>query len=245
MMDENLLQGQTILVVDDEADLRDIVASELEFMGAQVVQAENVAAAKEVLGARKIDLIVSDIRMPGGTGVDLLDHVKARDSQYPPVMLITGFADITCEQALDKGAEALMNKPFQLDDLVSVAARYTGRFEDRFKAPTEEPRKKLSLNFEKALQDCDEVELGRGGISLCLDGKGRKFENGESLNFELTFADQVLSGTGVIRWVKHPEHSESLLCIGLEFMQLSSESLGYFTSFVRATSPVAFIPSIT
>ena len=48
-MEEEVLKGKTLLVVDDETDLRDIVASELEFMGAKVFQAENISNAQKVL----------------------------------------------------------------------------------------------------------------------------------------------------------------------------------------------------
>src|SRR5665647_59379 len=132
LMDEQSLKGKTILVVDDEVDLRDIVASEFEYMGAVVHQAENIAVAQKLLNAQNVDLVVSDIRMPGGTGIDLLAFIKNRDVFDPPIILITGFADITTEEAFNKGAEALLNKPFKLDDLIKLAVKYTSPLEERF-----------------------------------------------------------------------------------------------------------------
>ncbi len=69
-------------------------------MGANVSQAGNIMAADGILKQKQIDLIISDIRMPGGTGVDLLKTVKARNILNPPVILITGFADIAPGRSL-------------------------------------------------------------------------------------------------------------------------------------------------
>lgn len=117
------LTGKRFLVVDDEIDLREIVASELEFMGASVTQADNIFAAQKILAEQQIDLVISDIRMPGGTGVDLLKAIRSQYGSHPPVILITGFADVSAEEAFHLGAAFLMNKPFRLDDLIRKIER--------------------------------------------------------------------------------------------------------------------------
>lgn len=120
-MSDVLLQNKTLLIVDDEPDLRGILSSELEYLGAKVYQAENVTAAKLIIDQHHIDLVISDIRMPGETGIDLLNYIKSKSSDGPPVILITGFADITNQSAIEKGAAALLSKPFLLEDLFQMA----------------------------------------------------------------------------------------------------------------------------
>lgn len=245
-MDEDVLKGKTLLVVDDETDLRDIVASELEFMGATVYQAENIAVAKRHLEANQIDLIVSDIRMPGGTGIDLLDHVKSKNTQIPPVILITGFADITVEDAYNKGSEALMNKPFKLDDLIKTVARFTYTQDERFKNWDTTPTTNLELNFPGKLGDLISQNLcaiGRGGITVRLETKGRKVDLGEPINFKFVFEAFTLEGIAVCRWMKHVEHTTQGEA-GFEFLGLKEASLKFMLNYWKTHNPVPFIPTL-
>ncbi|WPU67092.1 response regulator [Peredibacter starrii] len=237
-MEEDVLKGKTLLVVDDEVDLRDIVASELEFMGAKVFQAENILSAQRVLASHKIDLIISDIRMPGGTGVDLLDVVKAKDVQVPPVILITGFADITNEDAFDKGAEALLNKPFKLDDLIKMAVRYTSPVEERFNHGTIETRKEVKpINGE--------LKIGRGGVSLKLDTHGTKYEIGEVVRFNFTYGDKSFTGEGICRWFKPTDQGAQKATMGVEFLHLTPETLDHFKDYFEDSKVVPYIPSFS
>lgn len=237
-MEEEALKGKTLLVVDDEVDLRDIVASELEFMGAKVFQAENIISAQKVLLSHHIDLIISDIRMPGGTGVDLLDVVKARNVQVPPVILITGFADITNEDAFDKGAEALLNKPFKLDDLIKMAVRYTSPIEERFNHGTIETRKEV-----KPIDG--ELKIGRGGVALKLDTHGTKYEIGETVKFNFLYQNKSFAGEGVCRWFKPTDQGAQKATMGVEFIHLTPETIGHFKHIFEDSSIVPYIPSFS
>jgi CheY-like chemotaxis protein len=236
-MDEIVLKGKTLLVVDDETDLRDIVASELEYMGAKVFQAENISNAQKILAQNHIDLIVSDIRMPGGTGIDLLDVVKAKSTDVPPVILITGFADITTEDAFNKGAEALLNKPFKLDDLIKMVVRYTSPFDDRF---NEEGSTQKVLT---AKVDTSKVQFGRGGVALEVDTTGKKFDVGELVKFNLDYQNEHFEGKAVCRWLRQLDGGSHRTIIGLEFMNLNPETLGRIQKINAGKTIVPYIPS--
>lgn len=235
-----VLKGRTILVVDDEADLREIVASELEYMGASVLQAENVASAKSVIGDHKIDLIVSDIRMPGGTGVDLLNYIKSRSINVPPIILITGFADITLEDAFNKGAEALLSKPFKLEELIETAIKLTSDIKERYVNPAPVHQKDLNFLFSEGL---NKNNIGRGGITITVDASNFKWDAGDLLKFDLKFLDVELLGTAICRWWKPVENSTKAT-LGLEFVQLSEKTFEYFQDYWKDHSIVAFIPSL-
>src|SRR5690606_8059363 len=123
-MKDDSLKEKTLLVVDDEADLREIISMELEYFGATVYQAESVSKALEVLNNHSIDLIISDIRMPGSTGVDLLKTVREQNVSLPAIILITGFADLDISEAFALGAEALVHKPFNIDELLDLVSGF-------------------------------------------------------------------------------------------------------------------------
>ena len=119
------LKGKTVLVVDDEKDLCEIIATELHDHGAETRLAHSVNGALQVLDSQTVDLVVSDIRMPGGaSGIELLTTIHSRWSELPVVM-ISGYADIPDDEILRRGAQALVSKPFDFDELVRLCVRLT------------------------------------------------------------------------------------------------------------------------
>ncbi len=196
----NTLKNKTILVVDDEPDLREIISLELEFHDVNVHQASNISEAKEILDRQAVDLIVSDIRMPGGTGIELLNFVKEKNALLPKFILITGFADIKIQDAFHQGAEDLIHKPFSLSKLIQVIQTSLG------------PRKKMNLSGEEellplrfyktlaeALSD-EDLKLGRGGVSVSVKDRPSNVVLGSEAHYELTFLDQVLRFKAELKW---------------------------------------------
>lgn len=117
--------GADILVVDDEADIRDLVSGLLEDEGHGVRTASNSDEALAAIRARKPSLAVLDIWMQGGglDGLELLDVVKEIDPDLPVVM-ISGHGNIeTAVSALKRGAYDFIEKPFKSDRLVVVVER--------------------------------------------------------------------------------------------------------------------------
>jgi two-component system, NtrC family, nitrogen regulation response regulator NtrX len=117
--------GADILVVDDEADIRELVSGLLEDEGHAVRTASNADQALAAIRARKPALMVLDIWMQGGgmDGLELLDLVKGLDPHLPVVM-ISGHGNIeTAVSALRRGAYDFIEKPFKSDRLIVVIDR--------------------------------------------------------------------------------------------------------------------------
>ncbi|MFZ3231909.1 MAG: response regulator [Pseudobdellovibrio sp.] len=118
------LKKFTILVVDDDPDLREIIFSIFEEEGFTVLLADNGKMAYEIFQANSLDLVVSDIRMPDGDGLTLLDQIRIHNSKVPIVIFVTGFTDISVENCLKRGALHVFPKPFnqkELMDSVKIA----------------------------------------------------------------------------------------------------------------------------
>ena len=114
-----------ILVVDDEADIRDLVSGILDDEGYAVRTASNSEAALAAIRARRPSLLLLDIWMQGGgmDGLELLDLVKVMDADMPVVM-ISGHGNIeTAVSAIKRGAYDFLEKPFKSDRLLLVIER--------------------------------------------------------------------------------------------------------------------------
>src|SRR5205085_7382533 len=114
-----------VLVVDDEADIRDLVAGILTDEGYAVRTAADSESALAAIRARKPSLLVLDIWMQGGgmDGLELLDLVKTLDADLPVVM-ISGHGNIeTAVSAIKRGAYDFLEKPFKSDRLLLVVDR--------------------------------------------------------------------------------------------------------------------------
>ncbi len=112
------LNGYKILIVDDEEDLREILSEEFSLQGATVFTAKNGRDAFDIAIRENPHVILSDVRMPGGDGVELLQRVRAvHDTTPPHIFLLTGFSDLKPEQAVEMGSQGLLSKPFSLKQL--------------------------------------------------------------------------------------------------------------------------------
>ena len=114
-----------VLVVDDEADIRDLVAGILSDEGYAVRTAIDSESALAAIRARKPALLVLDIWMAGGgmDGLELLDHVKSLDADLP-VIMISGHGNIeTAVSAIKRGAYEFLEKPFKSDRLLLLVER--------------------------------------------------------------------------------------------------------------------------
>ena len=107
-----------VLIVDDEPDILELMEEEFAFCGYQTKIAFCGNDAIKLLSSEKIDIIVSDYKMPNGNGMAVLSHVKAMTRKHPTFFFVSGQADVSTEDALRAGAKKFFSKPFDLDDLI-------------------------------------------------------------------------------------------------------------------------------
>lgn len=109
----------TILIVDDEADVRDVLEEYLVAHGYAAVAAESAAAAKAVAAAQAIDLALVDINMPGEDGLSLTRHLRERYASIAVVMLTSAATVVDRIVGLEIGADDYIPKPFDPRELVA------------------------------------------------------------------------------------------------------------------------------
>ena len=107
---------QKILVVDDEKSMRDLLSLMLRREGYRVIGAESAEKAGDLIEREAFDLVISDISMPGATGIDLLRRIR-ESGLDTPVILITAYGSKeTAIEALQLGAFDYFEKPFNIED---------------------------------------------------------------------------------------------------------------------------------
>ena len=118
-----MTMGPRVLIVDDERSILDTLQILLRGKGFEVAAAQSGREALERLDEFSPDVILSDIRMPGVSGLDLLAAVRERDPEVP-VILMTAQASLqSAVQAVNQGAFYYLQKPFSNDELVAICRR--------------------------------------------------------------------------------------------------------------------------
>jgi len=168
--------SHNVLVVDDEPKLCDLLASALSQNGIQVFTAGNGLHALTVLEREEIDLVISDWRMPGMDGPQLLAEIKQRFPQLP-VIVMTAYSTVkNAVQSMRNGAYDYISKPFDIDELditVQKALQFRDILRDnqRLRAELNEHQQIDNLvgespAFRRVLQAVDSVRESSATILL-------------------------------------------------------------------------------
>jgi two-component system chemotaxis response regulator CheY len=117
--------AQTILVIDDSASLRQVVAMALQGAGYEVLQAGDGVAAMALLDGRKIHMAVCDVNMPRMNGIEFVKAAKALPNYrfLPILMLTTESQESKKEEGKAAGAKAWMVKPFSPASLLNAVSK--------------------------------------------------------------------------------------------------------------------------
>ncbi|RLC09195.1 MAG: sigma-54-dependent Fis family transcriptional regulator [Deltaproteobacteria bacterium] len=109
---------ETILIVDDEKNYPLILSAVLEEEGFETLTANSGDEALAIIKSSDVDLVLTDMKMPSMDGIELLEHVKAKDQELP-VMMMTAYGTVEkAVEAMQKGAYSYILKPFDNESLI-------------------------------------------------------------------------------------------------------------------------------
>jgi two-component system chemotaxis response regulator CheY len=116
------MAGRKIMIVEDSVSMRQLVVLALEKAGYEVIEAENGRDALKKAVACPVDMVITDLNMPGMDGIELIRSIKADPSyRYKPVvMLTTESAGAKKEEGKKAGASGWIVKPFRVEQLVKL-----------------------------------------------------------------------------------------------------------------------------
>jgi len=152
-----------LLLVDDDPGLRALVRTTCEVFDFEVEEAASAGAAVERIAARKPDVLVLDVSMPGMSGLELCRALKDDPATRDiAVVLLTGSEAGTPEQAQKAGADAFLRKPFSPLELLSMVERLAGgRFGVPFRAQRRGREDEQMLLYAQDLRHLLEIERGQ------------------------------------------------------------------------------------
>ncbi len=114
---------EKILVVDDSVDMLEVIERSLKAAGYPVIPVPGVSEAVRAMDATSVDLVITDLRMPGGSGMDLLRHVR-ENLRNTEVIVVTGYASVPgAVEAMATGAHEYLGKPFTDEELLGAVRR--------------------------------------------------------------------------------------------------------------------------
>ncbi len=120
----------TVLVVDDDAGIRELLSSALEFAGHRVVLAADAAAGLRILREQSVDVVVLDVMLPDADGVDVLRLVRSQGNEIPVLFLTARDAPADRICGLVSGADDYVTKPFAIGEVIArvrAVLRRSGR----------------------------------------------------------------------------------------------------------------------
>ncbi len=141
-----------VLVVDDDDDIRDILSYGIEASGCRCLAADSAEAALEILNSDPVEVVISDVRMTGMSGLDLCREIKGRFDA--DVIIITGLVhNFAYEEIIAQGASDFIEKPIRLAEIVARLKRvlFERQIREKLKQTAEELRRNVE-RFQKAVE---------------------------------------------------------------------------------------------
>ena len=161
-----MTEKPTILVVDDEEDIRELLEVTLRSWSYKTRTANNVDDALSRLKARGIDIVITDVRMPGRSGIELLSEIQEIAPQVETIV-ITGHGDMnTAIAAMRQGASDFLTKPIHRENLKLAVEKAVQRIamvrrlaeSERHRAAEETRRRKLEQDKQQLAYEAAEIE---------------------------------------------------------------------------------------
>lgn len=240
----SVLKSKKILLVDDEKDLLDIFAEVFADEGAIVLTSCDVKEAYLKLNTNAVDLVITDIVMPGFSGIELLKTIRKTLPPRLPVLFVSGDSNFSDEMAWTAGAQLVLRKPFAVDDLLDCARRAIEGAQFSW-GSRRHPRLSIAddlfFKFDSYpdARSSQLVNIGCGGAYVKLSGRCPR--KGSIVRFSILFeAEQPtlkIEGAGIVRWT-----DEAAGGLGIEFMEFDQANIHALEELLTRYPSFAYIP---
>ena len=168
-------RSETVWIVDDDRSIRWVLEKALQQEGMTTVSFENADSVIHRLGRQQPDVIISDIRMPGSSGLDLLAQIRELHPRLP-VIIMTAHSDLDSAVAsYQGGAFEYLPKPFDVDEAVSLVKRANQHAQEQqgLEAPANQARTPEIIGEAPAMQEVFRAigRLSHSNITVLINGE--------------------------------------------------------------------------
>jgi len=230
------LNQATVLIVEDEPALREIIGAWFKRIAGKALTAAHGGEALAVIDAHPVDLVISDMRMPVIDGITLLKRIRA-SGRNMPVILISGYSDTEARIALGLGADALLPKPMDRQDLLDTVARSLSPHEEVWCTPLKEPPDTtLHQSYPDLAWALRHGEIAFGRRGFCISCSQALVDGPIGIRLEFLEDHLILEAQGFVRWSEPAEHQ-----FGIELLYVASGSRHWLGKWMNPGS-ITFIP---
>ena len=227
-----------VLIVDDEPEIRSLLKLRFDFKGYKTLEASNGREAFKILETQDVDIVLSDICMPKGDGLWLLENMN-RNGHVIPLVFVTGTVNMPLPDLHELGAQAIFFKPIDLPALEQQVGQIL--LSRRFRWRRRQLRIDDKLNVVVRLADGEKKEqlirnVGSGGVFIAWQGELPAV--GTSLALEFSVCSELgglakILAKGVVRWRCDQASTGREVGVGVALTEYSEASKKYFFEYVN------------
>ena len=212
--------GETILVVDDDPYIQEALGDRLESLGYRVTRASDGKQALELIDHQDPQMVFLDIEMPGMKGLDVLREIRAREKDFPVVMITAyGSVDLAVE-AMKEGAYDFIPKPFKANHIALVVEKALER--QRLRREKEVLSEEVDKRYRLVAGNSTKLNAAISGAKKAAASKSTILLLGESGTGKELFARAIHN------WSERKDRPFiAINCVGLSKELLESELFGY------------------
>jgi CheY-like chemotaxis protein len=227
--------SHSVLIVDDEVELREVFGLWFSTLGCQVFKAASGTEALSLVRTQPVSAIVSDIRMPNGNGIELVQALKQLRI-HAPVIFVSAFSDISEIDGYALGVERVLSKPCQRKDVLEAVQRCLLSPEQRWAQKSARPRALIEV---RSASGSPGYSFGRGGFFAPVT---LACERGSVMEFQIEKplpGIELLECQGIVRWVRRMQPPAG---IGVEISYVPLPLRKQLREALRVQDLTAFIP---
>jgi DNA-binding response OmpR family regulator len=234
----------SILIVDDDPDLRELLSEAFVTENYRTFTASNGEEALSILAKEKINVVLTDYQMPKINGAEMLSKMIEKKFNVPVIILISGFHDLSSEDAYDLGATLVLSKPMDMQILFQHVKAIIENFREPWvlRPPRYENETEIKLKmdgFDSSIK-AKLFNIGKGGAFVQATKNFPEVES--TAHFKIDFADLTLTGIGAIRWVRKTSTPQIPSGYGLEFLFLDEPGRTQLRKLLLKMPRTQFIP---
>ena len=234
-----------ILAVDDEPMMLETISELFQAYQFQVDTASSGNKAWELIEKNSYDLILSDVRMPDGDGIELAKRVREKHVSTPSMLFMSGFSDLMNEEIYHIGAEGKFSKPFSVQAVRNAIQTCLLTPEAKWAQPLPND-KTLAVSKKgsdvKSLEDEKSLFFGRGGFFIAHSFSPPPKGSQILFTIELEAPTPVIfKGAGIVRWIQNHGTNGVPTGLGIEITSMPPELTKIYKELFGNVT--AFIPS--